>query len=228
MSWPPSRPLQPPRDEAELLHRAEALTGRTLGELAAWLGRAPPAQPARAKGWTGQLIEAALGAPASNEAGPDFAALGVELKTLPVDHQGAPRASTFVCQAPLDLRLSASWAQSRPKAKLSRVLWVPVVGEAPLPERRVGATALWRPEPDEEDVLRADYEEIAELVHAGQASRISARVGRALQLRPKAADNQRETWVVDAAGDWMTAQPRGFYLRRSFTHALLARRFLLT
>lgn len=227
MPWPPPFPT-PPADEAALLRCAEGLAGRTLGELAQWLGRALPARPERAKGWMGQLMEAALGAPPSNEAGPDFAALGVELKTLPVDLQGVPRASTFVCQAPLDLRLSAAWSESRPKAKLSRVLWVPVVGEAPLPERRVGACFLWRPAPDEEDLLRADYEEIAELVHAGQANRISARVGRALQLRPKAADNQRETWVVDAAGGWMTAQPRGFYLRRSFTLALLGRRFLLT
>lgn len=226
MSWPPPRP-RPPADEPELLRRSGQLVGRTLGEIARWLGRPVPERPERAKGWVGQLIEGALGAPETNEAGPDFAALGIELKTLPVDLSGVPRASTFVCAAPLDLRLAASWADSRPRAKLQRVLWVPVVGEAPLAERRVGACFLWRPDPDEDDVLRADYEELAELVHLGQANRISARVGRALQLRPKAADNQRASWVVDPAGGWTTAQPRGFYLRRSFTRAVLERRFVL-
>ena len=214
-----------PVDLDALLAAAAGLVGHTLGAVAARVGRAPPA--GLGKGEVGQLIEAALGAPGGSEAGPDFAPLGVELKTLPVDARGAPRESTFVCHAPLDLRLSAAWEGSRPQAKLQQVLWVPVVGEGPVAARRVGAVFLWRPEPDEEDVLRADYEEIAELVHRGEARAISARVGRALQLRPKAADSSGRTWVIDGEGLWAQAQPRGFYLRRSFTTALVARRFAL-
>ena len=216
---------QPPADLSALLRAAEGLVGHPLGLLAQRIGM--PAPDGRAKGEIGQLIEAALGAPGGSEAGPDFGPLGVELKTLPVNARGEPRESTFVCHAPLDLRLTASWEGSRPYAKLRQVLWVPVVGEGPAAERRVGSIFLWRPDPDEMQTLAADYEEIAELVHRGEANRISARVGVALQLRPKAADSRDATWVTDADGGWMRAQPRGFYLRRRFTTAMLTRRFAL-
>ena len=88
---------RPPRDEAELLARAEQLAGRTLGQLAGDLGAEVPPDLRHAKGWVGQLIERALGATAGSRAEPDFQHLGVELKTLPVDRRGRPLETTFVC-----------------------------------------------------------------------------------------------------------------------------------
>ena len=54
----------PPRSEAELLARADAVAGRTLGDVAADLGMRVPATTRRGKGWTGTVIEHALGASA--------------------------------------------------------------------------------------------------------------------------------------------------------------------
>lgn len=78
----------------------------------------------------------------------DFAALGVELKTIPVDSQGRPLETTFVCVAPLTGNSGVTWESSHVRHKLKRVLWVPVEGDRaiPLAERRVGAPAAVEPQ----------------------------------------------------------------------------------
>ena len=91
----------PLRSESELVERASAIAGTTLGELAGRFGLVAPPDLRRAKGFVGQLIERALGAARSSRPGPDFDELGVELKTLPVDARGRPVESTFVCTIPL-------------------------------------------------------------------------------------------------------------------------------
>jgi DNA mismatch repair protein MutH len=72
----------------QLLAQAQQLAGYSLGELAAC--RIPiPRDLKRDKGWTGILLELWLGASAGSKPEQDFAALGVELKTIPIDSQGA-------------------------------------------------------------------------------------------------------------------------------------------
>jgi DNA mismatch repair protein MutH len=106
------------------------------------------------------------------------------------------------------------------------VLWIPIVYEegADLGERQIGLPVLWSPDAHEEATLARDYEQLAERVALGEADTISARHGEALQIRPKAADSHQADWVVGQEGEWTLANPRGFYLRASFTGAMLARR----
>ena len=73
-----------PETESELFARALDLAGSTLGQLGEKLGIAVPQELLRAKGWFGQALELFLGATARSRAAPDFEALGIELKTLPV------------------------------------------------------------------------------------------------------------------------------------------------
>jgi len=218
------RAVGPPADEPTLVARIDALSGMTLAELAAGLGANVPADLARNKGWIGQLLEAALGATASSRPVPDFEALGIELKTLPVDARGHPRESTFVCSAPLDGSLASCWAESRVRKKLARVLWVPIAGDGSPAERVIGQGVLWSPSPAEEAVLRADWEELAGLLALGEHWQVDGRRGVALQLRPKAAHGGSLTWTLGEEGDWVREGPRGFYLRPSFTEAMLRAR----
>ena len=96
MSQP--RPLlSPPETEEQLLAQAQQLSGYTLGELAALAGLVTPENLKRDKGWIGVLLEIWLGASAGSKPEQDFAALGVELKTIPVDSLGRPLETTFVC-----------------------------------------------------------------------------------------------------------------------------------
>jgi len=225
MSQPERR--TPPTDEAELLSRTDAIAGVTLGRLAAALNCPVPANLRREKGWVGQLLEAWLGADAGSLAEPDFQHLGVELKTLPVDRRGLPRESTYVCTLPLDRGIGEPWERSWVRRKLSRVLWVPVEAapDIPLAQRRVGTAVLWSPDAEEEGLLRTDWEELMELVCLGELDRITARMGTALQIRPKAAHSRVLTPSVGRDGERVMVNPRGFYLRASFTAAILRRHF---
>ncbi len=212
----------PPRDEAELLRRADALAGLTVREVAALHHlRLPDGPGVHAKGKVGQLLEAVLGATAAGRAEPDFPGLGVELKTVPVDAKGRPRESTFVCVAPLDVAALGAWDDSWVRRKLSRVLWLPLVAADALPDVLVGGCRLWSPSPEDDALLRADYDELRGLLAAGELRALDARVGAALQLRPKASDGTPQAWVQDEDGDWVRTVARGFYLRASFTARIL-------
>lgn len=217
-----------PQTERQLMEQARRLAGRTLGELAALAGITVPADLRRDKGWVGVLLEIWLGACAGSKPEQDFAALGVELKTIPVDRQGCPLETTFVCVAPLTGNSGVTWQTSHLRYKLQRVLWIPVEGERqiPLAERHVGSPLLWTPSAQEEQQLRMDWEELMELIVLGQVMRINARHGEVLQLRPKAANGRALTKAIGEQGQSIMTQPRGFYLKKNFTRALLTRHFL--
>lgn len=227
--FPPVPLTSPPDSEAKLLAQAQRLAGFTLGELGQMAGLPVPQDLKRDKGWTGILLERWLGASAGSKPEQDFAALGVELKTIPVDNAGRPLETTFVCVAPLTGNSGVVWETSHVRHKLKRVLWIPVEGsrEIPLAVRRVGAPLLWSPDEDEERQLRLDWEELMDLIVLGQVETITARHGEVLQLRPKAANSKALTEAVGTEGQRILTLPRGFYLKKNFTRALLARHFLL-
>ena len=218
--------MRSPSSESELMERALAIAGCTLAELAEQLRVPVPRDPRRSKGWAGQLVEAALGAPSAGAPGPDFPGLGIELKTIPVSREGRPRESTWVCIAPMEDVTGLAWETSLVRAKLARVLWVPTVGGAIGDPglRRIGTPFPWSPSPEEEATLRADWEEFMEDIALGRIGTITGRRGTALQLRPKAASSRERDWTTDEDGARVLANPKGFYLRASFTAALLTRR----
>ncbi len=218
-----------PVSEVELAARAAALAGLTLGELAAELGVVVPPDLRRAKGFPGQLVERALGATAGSRAEPDFPDLGVELKTIPVDERGRPCESTFVCTIDSAAIGRVEWERSLVRRKLLRVLWVPVEGTRSLVvgARRIGAALLWSPSPEQEAALRFDWEELAGLIGRGDVEQVTGHLGRHLQVRPKAAHGRARRRALDPDGTSFAALPRGFYLRASFTAALLAQHYVL-
>jgi DNA mismatch repair protein MutH len=221
--------LTPPENEHVLLAQAQKLAGYTLGELAALAKLPIPKDLKRDKGWIGVLLELWLGASAGSKPEQDFAALGIELKTIPVDRFGRPLETTFVCVAPLTGNTGVVWETSHVRHKLQRVLWIPVEGERqiPLAERHIGTPLLWTPSEEEERQLRLDWEELMDLIVLGQVERITARHGEVMQLRPKAANSKALTDAIGADGSPILTLPRGFYLKKNFTAALLARHFSL-
>ncbi|MCK9529323.1 MAG: DNA mismatch repair endonuclease MutH [Gammaproteobacteria bacterium] len=214
----------PPNTEQELLQRARAFAGLRLQDAALRAGVAVPPDLRRNKGWIGELLETLLGASSASLPQPDFPHLGVELKTLPIDARGRPRESTYVCMVPLDGALGETWEQSWVRRKLARVLWVPVQADAaiPLAERRIGSALLWSPDAHEEALLRRDYEDLMEFVHTGTLDRLSARFGEVMQIRPKAPHGRARRRALGTDGARVLANPRGFYLRASFTAAILS------
>ena len=75
--------------------------------------------------------------------------------------------------------------------------------------------------------LREDWELFAQMIAMGELTQLNGRIGKVLQLRPKAANRHSTTWALDEAADWVRVLPRGFYLRPAFTGAIFARELLL-
>jgi DNA mismatch repair protein MutH len=213
----------PPSSETQLLHRTEQIAGLSIAELAQRLATPVPANSTRAKGFVGQLLEKALGANAGSLPEPDFREIGVELKTIPVSEQGKPFESTYVCTAELQHDDDPNWRDSVVCHKLSRVLWVPIITDAGLPpgQRHIGCAVLWSPSEDQQNRLRADWEELMDQIVLGNVEQITAHHGECLQIRPKAADSRARRWGVNEHGVQVKTLPRGFYLRTSFTSEIL-------
>ena len=209
-------------DEQTLYRCAQAMTGATLGELARKHNNTIPPHLQRHKGWVGHLIEQELGIPLNAEDGPDFPTLGIELKTLPVNMHGDPLESTYICTAPFGPQ-DFSWEHSRVYRKIARVLWIPVEGTAQLPlaARRIGPPLLWSPPPTIARVLAQDWEDLTTALAVGEISQLSARQGKYLQIRPKAAHARIHSSQLHADGTLSTWVPRGFYLRRTCTQQIV-------
>ncbi|MEZ4440552.1 MAG: DNA mismatch repair endonuclease MutH [Polyangiaceae bacterium] len=219
----------PPTTIPELLARADAIAGRRLAVIAEGLGVEVPPDLRRHKGWVGQLVERVLGADAASRDEPDFTRLGIELKTIPVDRRGQPLETTFVATIELSEVGEIPWEASRVFRKLRHVLWVPVEGERSIPvgERRVGAALLWEPSPEQARALEDDWQELAGLIGRGDVEAITGRLGKFLQVRPKAAHGGVRRRSIDADGTLIETLPRGFYLRTQFTAAILRDAFAL-
>lgn len=219
--------MNSPQNETELLQRAKSIAGLNLGELAAELKMIVPPDLKRDKGWVGMLIETALGAKAGSKAEQDFAHLGIELKTIPINSVGYPLETTFVSLAPLIQNSGVNWETSHVRYKLSKVLWIPVQGERqiPLAERYIGNPILWQPSLEQERRLQQDWEELMDYIVLGQVEKINARLGEVLQLRPKGANSKALTKGIGQNGEVIQTLPLGFYLRKEFTAEIL-RNFL--
>ena len=207
-----------PSSEEELWQRAVTLVGKTLGDVAQSLGVVQVSLGPRAKGKIGELVEKALGVVPRRGRCLDFPTLGIEVKSVPVSEQGMPLESVFVCGFSLEDAAYAEWETSWVRAKLRRVLFVPVVTprRSSFRERRIGQVVLWSPSAREEAALRCDFEEILGRIGVGGIEDVGGHIGVALQMRPKARDGRPRIWAYGPEGEPMPTVARGFYLRRRF------------
>ncbi len=210
-----------------LLAHARALVGVELSELADALGLPVPVGQLRTKGWSGQVLEHELGVAVGGARGPDFAALGVELKTVPVRESLEPLESTAVCQIDPVAIAGESWDSSYVRQKLARVLFVALAvpeGATSVGDRRVAAVRLWSPDTGEERALRDDFDLfVREYYRRGRAAEITGHLGVVLQVRPKGRDAADLRDAYDTAGRPTRVGKHGFYLRPGFVCRILQR-----
>ncbi|MHA7841338.1 MAG: DNA mismatch repair endonuclease MutH [Gammaproteobacteria bacterium] len=224
------QPLSPPESESQLLCRAQKLAGLSVATLAKGIDWPVPERLTGHKGWLGDLLEQHLGACAGSTAQPDFPHLGIELKTIPITPQGKPLESTFVSIVPLEALTGVTWEQSDVCAKLRQVLWIPIMGERgePIAEKIVCSPLLWRPSPQQWQQLQEDWCTLTDMMVLGDIGGLTAHHGTYLQVRPKGANAQERRWGVGPEGAPIRTQPRGFYLRATFTQSLLKTAFFAT
>jgi len=175
------------------------------------------------KGWSGQIVERELGVDGGH--GPDFADLGLELKSVPVTAALEPLESTAVCNIDPITIAGESWESSYARGKLARVLFVALevpAASRSVGERRVAAVRFWRPSPAEEATLRADFELFArDYFRQGKAAAITGHLGVALQVRPKAKNAADLRDGYGPAGERVRLGKMGFYLRPGFVGRIL-------
>ncbi len=217
-----------PNTVQELQQRCQKLAGLTIQDLANILNLQVPADLNKAKGWVGQLLEAFLGATASSKPKPDFVNLGIELKTLPLNKNGQPSESTYVCTAQLNndnLNWETSWIHN----KLSHVLWAPFEAskDIPLKQRKFAMPFLWKPSKQQQEILKQDWEELTDMLCMGNVDTLTAKYGTYLQIRPKAANSKVLTTTINHEGYRIKTVPKGFYLRTSFTKTIIEANNLL-
>lgn len=208
-----------PGSATELLERCRLIEGKSLAQLASMLGRAIPEMSLQRKGWAGGAIESILGATAGTTSAPDFHQLGIELKTIPLNHRGMPCESTFITSINLLTIHKQSWKTSTCFSKLRSVLWVPIEGDKAIAfaHRRIGRALLWSPNALDEDILEQDWLLLTEMLNTGKLDEIDAGIGQYLQIRPKAANARSVCYGFDNDGNKVLTLPRGFYLRSAFT-----------
>lgn len=213
----------PPQNFTELQQRLNDILGLDLSELATRAGAELPQQILHDKGFAGKLLETILGTSGGNTPGPDFPGLGVELKTMPVDENFRPLESTFICHAFLNAGRPRFFLQSLLYKKICRVLFVMIKAprDLPPPKRFIAGYSFWQPSAYSLELIRTDYEELMEMVASGQIDSVNATIGTVIQMRPKAADGSALTEAPGPEGTLILTRPRGFYMRRSFTTALL-------
>ncbi|KGP64392.1 DNA mismatch repair protein [Legionella norrlandica] len=218
---------KPPKNEQELLSRCQLIEGLSFAQLANELNIIISSNPTQRKGWGGQALELALGADAKNESLPDFKQLGIELKTIPISKTGKPAESTFIVSIPLLSIHQQNWQSSQCYAKLKRVLWIPIEGDAgiPFPQRRIGRGFLWSPNKYHASILEEDWNYLTNQIIMGQLETLDARSGEYLQIRPKAANGKSLCYGYDSEGNRIKTLPRGFYLRSHFTALILQQSF---
>lgn len=205
----------------ELIACANQLAGKTLGNIAETQGIDCPHDLTQQKGWVGQLIERALGATNTNSADADFAHLGIELKTLPLNHLHQAKESTFICTAKSPF--STKFEDSLFWKKCQRILWLPVEAESDLPlaTRQIGRAILWQPNTEQTRILKQDWHELTEKLTLGHYADLSAKYGTYLQCRPKAAHSRVIRQHLNDEGDIASMIPRGFYLRTLLTNQVI-------
>lgn len=211
------------KTEEELIAKTNLILGKTFQQLASALAFTIPEDADKRKGFVGAMLESALGTTAGTKPIPDFEELDIELKTIPINHNGVPRESTFVTSISLTNIHKESFKTSTCFAKLKRVLWVPIEGDKKIPfkQRRIGKAFLWSPSKADEQILQEDWESLTLLITLGKLDEIDATQGKYLQVRPKGANAKSLCDGYDREGNIIKTLPRGFYLRSKFTKVIL-------
>lgn len=214
--------IEPPSNLQELKYRLDKLKGVYLKDICQALDIKMPENSVKAKGFSGQIIEYILGADAKTLPLPDFTNLNIELKTLPVDENLKPLESTFICHANLKPTSYVAFENSTLYHKLKCILFVLIKAprDVDFSLRQIIGYYFFMPNKDELSIIKEDYEELMDMVMQGNAHKINARFGTIIQMRPKAASGRDITQIIDSNGHIAYTRPRGFYMRRSFTHAM--------
>lgn len=217
-----TEPLPPPQKWSILLDRCDKLVGKTIATIADKLQLTVPDNLKNNRGWIGNLLELALGAEAGSKPIQDFVNLGIELKSVAINHKGEVNNDIFVSSLPINSFMLQTWHTSHLLYKLKRILFVPIeqIKEIPLANRRIGRARLWTPTAYELSQLQQDWQDILDIITEGDFNAIKNNVGKILCVKVKALNAKQSNSFIDTEGFTSKIPPLSFYLRKDFVNSI--------
>jgi len=208
--------------EEALLEIASQLKGKTISEI--FQGEINE----KNKGNIGNIIEShGFGIKNNNDSRPDFEALGIELKVLPMKRLGdrslTVKERTKICLINYKKLIEEKWDSSHARHKLYRILFVfyEYDNRSPM-QSKILDNLLYKLEINEEPLIRSDWERTKKLVADGYAHTLSESQNRVLAAsRSGAGKLSEDQWPEQPNKTHSrTARQRSFSLKPSYTKTL--------
>lgn len=173
------------------------------------------------KGGYGCVIELIFGLDCDNRPEPDFRSAEIELKATKLERirsrwEVGERTSLHMID--YERLPTETWESATIKRKLAKILfcfyrWIPAEDPSTWVIDRV---YYWRPDPQQWDYLKTDWEYIRSLCAAGEADLLSERDTLVLGAATKAANSSKLRAQVGGG----RAKPRVFSLKQPFVRAI--------
>ena len=219
----------------ELEERAKKdLEGKTLTQIADWVSKGDETSRVLSKASVGYVIEEGyFGMGKNNNAEPDFAALGVELKTSPLK---MGKDGKLRVKEPLSLNIINYTQESKNKdlrdsslyKKNRKILFVWYVHDDGLrSEYVIKYVFLWEMTPSVLAELEPDYDAILEMIRKGEAHHIHQHQHKYLTLCPKHGGvfrdpNDKKSKTKQPYSE-APAEIRAFRLKNSYMNMVIHR-----
>lgn len=160
----------------ELIDRVAAVQGVPFAELAQAHEIAWSPEPARNKGLSGRIVEAAMGIEQNPRPEADLTFLGLEIKTIPVGEDLRVLEMTKVTMLNFQDVVDHEFEVSTVAHKLRSIIFVPIVKfDVDHPEHwYIRSPFIWMPSLAAQNQLKRDYESVRELLKAGDVDKVSS------------------------------------------------------
>lgn len=215
-----------PSDQESVLQHALRLEGLSLGEVARLVAGSPEEwEPDASKGSDGRLIESYFGIAGNSDAGPDLAAAGIEVKTVPMvpsRHEKVAKERTVITMVNYGAIVNQDFIGSTLDLKTRLTLYVFLLwgqkGEkAPLHGRQILRVMLHERSALDQVALRTAYQHVQTQVGLGRAHLLSEGDTSPVGACTKARNSRHLTPQPHSD---IRAKPRAFAWRPAYTTQL--------
>lgn len=208
-----------------LVEIIEQSIGKTIGEIKDELNIA---RERMVKGASGLIVENMLGIVNNNIDEPDIPEIGCEVKALPIQIN---RDGTVKAKEPTAIQMinycdvaKESWENAKIRRKIKLTLWVVYLakhGSARLHQNDYVIVDYLIEQPCDITVgiFRKDWETVRDCIIAGNADRLSCRMGTYIEPKTKGKNRLDVTSAPDGCGGLTTARRRAFYYKKNYTNS---------